>query len=53
MPIVKLVYGCVESALGRYTIFLNKINTLGFEVNPYDLCVGNKMINGEECKIDW
>jgi hypothetical protein len=25
----------------------------GFEVNPYDACVANKMINGKQCTILW
>ena len=24
---------------------------MGFELNPYDLCVANKMINGSQCTI--
>jgi hypothetical protein len=25
----------------------------GFEINPYDWCVANKMINGKQCTILW
>jgi hypothetical protein len=25
----------------------------GFELNPYDSCVANKMINGKQCTIGW
>lgn len=25
----------------------------GFEINPYDRCVSNKMINGNQCTITW
>jgi len=26
---------------------------MGFELNPYDTCVANKMINGKQCTICW
>ena len=26
---------------------------MGFEINPYDWCVANKMINGKQCTILW
>ena len=29
------------------------IEKLGFEANPYDFCVVNKIINGSQCTIGW
>ena len=26
---------------------------MGFEINPYDKCVANKMTNGKQCTIAW
>ena len=26
---------------------------LGYELNPYDLCVANKIVNGSQCTIAW
>ena len=26
---------------------------MGFELNPYDRCVANKMVNGKQCTIVW
>ena len=26
---------------------------MGFEINPYDRCVANKMVNGKQCTIVW
>ena len=26
---------------------------MGFELNPYDNCVANKMIDGKQCTIIW
>ena len=53
MRIVKALYGCIESALLWYNLFLDKLTKLGFKVNEYDRCVANKMINGKQCTIVW
>ena len=26
---------------------------MGFEINPYDKCISNKIINGNQCTIGW
>ena len=26
---------------------------MGFEINPCDMCVANKMVNGKQCPIVW
>ena len=26
---------------------------MGFEINPYDPCVANKMVNGAQCTVYW
>ena len=50
---VKALYGCIESALLWYNLFLDKLTKLGFKVNEYDRCVANKMVNGKQCTIVW
>jgi len=32
---------------------IGKTAEVGFEVNPYDWCVANKMINGKQCAVIW
>jgi hypothetical protein len=32
---------------------LGTLQGMGFELNPYDTCVGNKMIDGKQCIIVW
>ena len=49
----KVLYGCIESALLWYTLFLNNLSDLGFKVNPYDKWVTNKKIEGHQCTIVW
>ena len=53
LKIKKALYGCIESALLWYNLFLNKLTDLGFKVNPYDRCVANKLIDGHQCTIVW
>ena len=31
----------------------SKLVSLGFEVNPYDECVANKITHGQQCTILW
>jgi hypothetical protein len=50
----KALYGTLQAALlfwENLTEFLT--NELGFEVNPYDSCVVNKVIDGKQCTILW
>jgi len=45
------IYGCIQSALLWYDLYVNTLEKLGFAINPYDRCVANKMINGRQCTI--
>ena len=43
----------MKSALLWYELFTTTLKDMGFELNPYDECVANKMINGKQCTIAW
>ena len=47
----KALYGCVVSSLLWYELFSKTLKQMGFEINPYDMCVANKMVNGKQCTI--
>ena len=47
----KALYGCVQSELFWYKLFTTTLEGMGFEVNPYDMCVANAVINGKQCTI--
>ena len=32
---------------------MSVIKGVGFQINPYDMCMANKDINGKQCTIDW
>ena len=49
----KALYGHVKSALLWYNLFSETLLADGFELNPYDPCVANKMIDGKQCTICW
>jgi hypothetical protein len=53
LRLLKALYGCVRSALLWYELFSSTLQGMGFELNPYDLCVANKMINEKQCTIGW
>ena len=49
----RVLYGCVQSALLWYELYSNTLKEIGFELNPYDLCVANANINGKQCTLCW
>ena len=51
--VVRAIYGCIESALLWYNLYVSTLKEMGFELNPYDKCVANKEINGSQCTICW
>jgi hypothetical protein len=53
LQLKKALYGCVKSALLWYELFVNTLKDMGFELNPYDACVANKIIEGSQCSIVW
>jgi hypothetical protein len=44
----KALYGYLRSALLFYLKFVGDIESQGFELNPYDPCVANKVIHGKK-----
>ena len=51
--IFREIFGCIESVLLWYNLFSTIIDILGFEMNPYDSCVANKVIEGTQYTIPW
>jgi hypothetical protein len=45
------LYGTMVASLLYYEKFTESLRSEGFEMNPYDPCVWNKMINGKQCTI--
>ena len=53
LKLLKALYGCVQSALLWYDLFSSTLQEMGHDLNPYDRCVANKVINGKQCTIAW
>ena len=43
----------IEFALLWYDMFVSVLKDMGFVLNPYDMCVANKTINGKQCTVAW
>jgi hypothetical protein len=49
----KAIYGLQRSALLFYRKLVADLESTGFVINPYDPCVANKVINGEQMTVCW
>ena len=49
----KALYGMMLSSLLFYKHFRKDLESIGFVVNPYDICVANRTINGTQQTITW
>ena len=49
----KALYGTLKAALLFYTRLVKDLTDYGFEINPYDPCVANKVVNGKQLTIVW
>ena len=43
----------LRAALLFYMRLRSDLEGMGFEVNPYDPCVANKMVNGHQMTVCW
>jgi hypothetical protein len=53
VKIQKALYGCLRSALLFYLKLITDLTSDGFKINPYDHCVANKIVNGNQFTITW
>ena len=51
--IQRAIYGLLKSALLFYLKLVEDLERYGFELNPYDPCVANKVVNGEQMTVVW
>jgi hypothetical protein len=49
---LKALYGMLISSILYYKKFRKDIESIGFEVNPYDICVANPKVNGKQT-VTW
>jgi hypothetical protein len=53
VEILRALYSMIKSPLLFYRKLRKDLESIGFEVNPYDICVANKMVNGEQFTVVW
>jgi hypothetical protein len=50
---LKAMYGLLRSALLFYLKLVDDLQAYGFELNEYDPCVANMMVNGAQMTVTW
>lgn len=53
VQMLKALYGMILASMLYYQKFRSDIEKIGFVVNPYDMCVANRMVNGKQHTITW
>ena len=53
MHVVKAIYGLLVSAMLFYKRLVADLTSYGFEINPYDPCVANKIVDGKQITVSW
>jgi hypothetical protein len=53
VELLKALYRRPRAALIFWKLLSNKLIQWGFEINRYDWCVANRMIDGKQCTILW
>ena len=51
--LAKALYGTLNAALLFWKNLSAKLQSWGYERNPYDWCIVNKMVDGKQCTILW
>eukprot|EP00957_Ditylum_brightwellii_P099999 7620754-Ditylum_brightwellii.AAC.1 len=47
------LYGMIVSSLLFYKKFRTDNESIGFEINPYDVCGVNRIVNGKQHTVTW
>jgi len=50
---LKALYGMMIKSILYYKKLRKEIESIGFEINPSDICVANRMVNGKQHTITW
>lgn len=53
IKVLKALYSLLQIVLLFYIKMVVDLKKYGFELNPYDACVANKMINGKQMTATW
>jgi Reverse transcriptase (RNA-dependent DNA polymerase) len=53
VQLLKALYGTLQASLLFYKKLVNDLSGIGFEINPYNPCIANRVINGKQHTITW
>jgi hypothetical protein len=53
VELLKALYGTLRAARLFWEKLSKTLVEWGFEINPYDRCVANKMVNGKQLTVGW
>jgi hypothetical protein len=53
VELTKALYGTLKAAKLFWLLLSGKHQEWGFEINGYDSCVANKLIDGKQCTVIW
>ena len=53
LEILRAMYGMIKSPLLFYRKLRRDLESIGFKLNPYDMCVANKMVKGQQLTVVW
>lgn len=53
VEIMKALYGMLIASLLWYKKFRADVEKIGFEINPYDVCVANSKVEGKQHTLTW
>ena len=53
VELLKALYGTLCTARLLWEKLSRKLKEWGFSMNPYDLCMANKMVNGKQLTVAW
>ena len=51
--VTRAIYGMLVSSMLFYKKLVKDLTAFGFEINPYDPCVANKIVNGHQMTVGW
>jgi hypothetical protein len=51
--LAKALYGTLQAAMLFWKDLSGYLVSEGFELNPYDNCVANKLVDGKQCTVLW
>ena len=51
--VIRSIYGCIEAALLWFELYKETLENEGFILNPYEMCIANKVIDGHQCTVAW